>query len=573
MKNLYYIYTISCLLIATQFADAQGIIIPAGSYLIQDEGNIVTTGNFTNNGSFTANGGTVVFAGTTQSIDGTATDIFNNITVESGSTTIITSSSQQIRGILKSDGTLNANGNLTLLSNATQTALIDGEGIGNVTGNLTIQRYLAAGNGYKYVSSPFTSATVNQFSDDLDLNEDFPTFYRYDENDDSYGWMIYTNSSGALNPVEGYAANFGSSTSAKTIDMTGEVNNGNMSAPTLYNHDKEYTMGFNLVGNPYPSPIDWEAPTGWTRLNLDDAIYFFNASEFQYTGYYSSYINGVSSDNIASNIIPAMQGFFVHVSDGSYPVSATFSMTNAVRVNTLNPVYHKNGPQERPLIRLVSRYTKDTMASDAMVVYFDEDATHGFDKQLDALKIMNTDERAPNLYANGDNKLSISSIPVPVDSIDAVPLGFESTTDNEVSFIATDIEYMPYGLQAYIADAKSLTVQKLLPGKEYRYELAAGKHEQFSIVFSKKELSNTYFTYRGLNAYNNGQQLMVTLNLATGSSGDFVVRNIMGQDVYKTPLNGYGHHAVELPNTAGIYLLSFYSPNGVFTKKIFLSKE
>ena len=54
-------------------------------------------------------------------------------------------------------------GNLTLVSTAAQTALITGSGTGNVTGNVTMQRYLPSGFGYKYFSSPFQAATVNEF--------------------------------------------------------------------------------------------------------------------------------------------------------------------------------------------------------------------------------------------------------------------------------------------------------------------------------------------------------------------------------------------------------------------------
>jgi hypothetical protein len=543
---------------------------------VQDGGNLVTGGNFTNNGSFTQNDGTLIFVGTTQIIDGSSTDIFNNITVASGSTTTISSTNQTIKGILKSDGTLNAGGNLTLLSTATQTALIDGDGTGDVLGNVIMQRYLAAGNGYKYISSPFQSATVNEFADDLDLNEDFPTFYENDENDDATGWIIYTTTSNPLNPRQGYAANFGASDAPKTIDATGVVSNGTITGSTLYNRNKTYTQGFNLVGNPYPSPIDWEAVTGWTRTNIDDAIYFFNASEFQYTGHYSSYINGVSSDDIANGIIPSMQGFFVHVSDGSFPVSATFSMNNNVRINDLAPIYHKTSPLEIPLLRLTAKYAGDNASTDAAVIYFDELATKSFDNHFDALKMMNTNEKLPNIYihAADSTKMSINAIPIPTDSLDAIPLGLALSKDGIIVIKATTIQYLPTNLTYYLADAKTRNIQVIEPNKEYSFSLSAGEYlDRFSIVFSKKDIANTIFSYNGLNAYSNGHKLLVNLNLATGYTGDFVIRNMLGQDIYSTTLTGYGYHELSLPDAAGIYFLSFQSSAGIFSKKVFLSKE
>ena len=98
------------------------------------------------------------------------------------------------------NGNLSSGGNLTLVSTAAQTALIDGSGTGNVTGNVTMQRYLPSGFGYKYFSSPFQSATVNEFTDDMTLGHF--TFYRYDENRTSSGWVSYHNPvNKSLNPL------------------------------------------------------------------------------------------------------------------------------------------------------------------------------------------------------------------------------------------------------------------------------------------------------------------------------------------------------------------------------------
>src|SRR5690606_34243021 len=156
-----------------------------------------------------------------------------------------------------------------------------------------------------------------------------------------------------------YALNFGNSFAPKTVELTGVVNNGNISK-TLYNHDGFYTQGFNLVGNPYPSPIDWNATRGWTRTNIDDAIYFFTAGEDnRYTGTYSSYVaGGPSSDGKSSSVIPSMQGFFVHVSEsstGSYPVTGTLGMTNQVRINNFSQEFLKAPETEAfSLIRITA---------------------------------------------------------------------------------------------------------------------------------------------------------------------------------------------------------------------------
>ena len=304
-----------------------------------------------------------------------------------------------ISGILTAqNGDLSSGGNLTLLSTPVQTSLIDGSGSGNVTGNVTMQRYLPSGFGYKYFSSPFQSAIVNEFSDDMTLGSF--TFYKYDESRTASGWVSYSTPANILNPLEGYAVNFGSDPSANTVDVTGVVNNGNLSV-TLYNHNNAYTQGFNLTGNPYPSPIDWDAASGWTKTNIDNALYYFKASTTdQYGGTYGTYVNGISSDSIADNIIPSMQGFFVHVSDDTYPVTGILGFTNNVRITDLNHPFTKKKSlsKSNPLLRLTAAYSEDTSSEDPAVIYFDEKAAAEYDNQLDALKLMNTDLNFPNLY-------------------------------------------------------------------------------------------------------------------------------------------------------------------------------
>ena len=88
---------------------------------------------------------------------------------------------------------------------------------------------------------------------------------------------------------------------------------------------------------------------------MDNAIYFFsNGTVNQYTGTYSSYVNGVSSNGIASNIIAAMQGFFVHVSNGTYPVAGLLAVNNTAGNLNLTTVFFGYTVPQAPcrLIRL-----------------------------------------------------------------------------------------------------------------------------------------------------------------------------------------------------------------------------
>ena len=561
-------------------ASAQGLIIPTGGYVIADNGNIVTTANWVNNGSFTHNGGTLIFAGSRQTLGGTSSTQFNNLTIATGSNTSIISSGQLVQGVVLSNDTLNANGNLTLLSTAVQTALISGSGTGEVIGNLTMQRYLPSGFGYRYFSSPFEGDTVNNFSSEINLAASFPDVYSFNENLSSAGWVNYTNPSGLLTPLTGYAVNFGSSSIPLTVSLTGVVNNHTISSPALYNHNQTYTLGFNLVGNPYPSPVDWNVVGGWTKTNIDNAIYFFsNGTVSQYTGTYSSYVNGVSSNGVASNIIAAMQGFFIHISNGTFPVSGLLAVNNTARDLNLTTVFSDyTVPQApSPFIRLSAGFYDLGPDGDPAAFYFKAGADGSFDKDLDALKLMNTHPGVPNLYAIATDtaRLSIYALPDIFDSVEKVPLGLITAQDGWISFKATDIENMPVGLYVYLSDTQTGVKQDLQNAPPYRLYLAAGEYKnRFFLNFSTKEPvaggASGIPANGPLQAYCAGGTLFVNGNLSPGEKGEIRVFDLQGQLLLRGEISGSAYQQFPSNFAPGIYLVNFSAPEGIQTKKVLI---
>src|SRR5690606_29176238 len=108
--------------------------------------NLVLAGNYTNNGLYTPGLSTLVLdGGGGQSIGGTTATDFYNITVNKGSGTAVISTQQRLLSTLRMmGGTLNANGMLTLISNAEGDARIAEIIGGTIIGDIVAQRYLPA---------------------------------------------------------------------------------------------------------------------------------------------------------------------------------------------------------------------------------------------------------------------------------------------------------------------------------------------------------------------------------------------------------------------------------------------
>ncbi|HVI47043.1 MAG TPA: hypothetical protein VM802_19355 [Chitinophaga sp.] len=559
----------------------------ANNVTIQTGATVTVTGAVFRIGGVITGPGIIIAAAGTVEMNGTAAQtipagIFSSNTIQNftanNTNGITLSGTLNLSGILKvATGQLNTGGLLTLLSTATQTALIDGSGAGQVSGNVSMQRYLPDAFGYRYFSSPFQASTVNEFADDINLNATFPSFYRYDENKVSTGWVTYTNPAGTLVPMQGYAAQMGATHRVATVSITGAVNNQVITAVAPTNHNQPYTLGFNLVGNPYPSPVDWDAASGWSRTNIDNAVYYFNpGATDQYTGTYSTYINGVSSDGVAGNVIASMQGFFIHVTNGTFPVTGALSVNNNARVNTLTPVFHRV-PQTTPMLRMSAAFADEGQTPDPLVIYFDDAATAHFEKQADAWKLMNTDPTVPNIYALADDsaRLSIGAWPNWPDSTAVIPVGIRIARTGWITFNTISRERIPEQQPVYFYDKVTGLYTSLQEQAKYRVYLDAGSYEQrFSIVFRKSGEVVSPANEEEYRAYSKDGALYGYFDHIPGEKCFITIAGISGQLLGRKEFAGNGYyHLLGSRYSNGVYIVSFYVNGKVISRKVFVSNH
>ena len=558
------------------------LAISAGSSLTISGNTIQISGTITNAGTFTATSGIVELNGTSAQVIGAnlfSGNTINNLIINNNAGVALLGPLNITGSLLISNGSLASDGNITLNSSATGTALIDGSGTGQVTGNVTMQRYLPTSFGYKYLSSPFQAATVNELGDDMNLAASFPSVYRYDESRVGSGWVSYINPVNLLNPMQGYSVNFYSSPIvANTVDITGTVNNGPLSV-TLFNNNRTYTQGFNLVGNPYPSPINWDA-AGWTKTNIDNALYFFKASlTDQYGGTYSSYVNGISSDGIANAIIPSMQGFFIHVSNGTYPVTGVLGFTNSVRVTNPAPPFFKSAKASPVLlVRISATYSDDPASEDPAVVYFDENGTEDLDYSLDALKLFNTDLTIPNIYSvtSSNIRLSISALPLMTTSSYVVPLGLKANRDGTVVIKLKDAEEGLATGGIFLTDAVTGAKQDLLGGNQYSVSLVKGEYlNRFWLNFGSvtTSLPKNPAGEKMFSVYTTGGIVKAVINRLSGEKGDITIYNILGQPVFTARITETGNFEFTPSINNGIYIVTFVSGNERFSQKLLIGKR
>ncbi len=379
--------------------------------------SIALKGNIINDGTFNTNNGLILLNGTaSQSIGGSNPINFFDLTLNNAAGSGLTSA-QSIRGTLGlNNGTFNTNFNMfTLLSTAAATARIGQiTGSGNINGFITIQRFAPGGTtGWALLGTPVsTGLSFSDWDDNIAIScptcpdgfaAGFYSIYGYDETASG----SYSNTAAYIpintinDPIvanKGYWVYLGDgqfSTNDITIDVIGQVRKFNQTIPLNYtNYGNPLEDGWNLIHNPYPSPISWAALKGATS-NIDDAIYAYNADLNAGTGAHATYINGISSPAIASggigDVIPMSQGFYVH-STGATALNGT----EAVKVSG-NPTFLKSASVQNTNSLVRINMNGPYGFADESVLYIQPGATSNFDGSYDAMKMVGQDPYAPTI--------------------------------------------------------------------------------------------------------------------------------------------------------------------------------
>jgi hypothetical protein len=99
----------------------------------------------------------------------------------------------------------------------------------------------------------------------------------------------------------------------------GQINTG--PGDTIFYDTNVSDEGWNLLGNPTYSTLNWDAPTGWTKTNLDNTIYIWDPEANSGNGEYKVW-NGTTG-SLGNGLIAPYQAFWVHANTTSPGLSFT----------------------------------------------------------------------------------------------------------------------------------------------------------------------------------------------------------------------------------------------------------
>ena len=574
--------------------------------------------DFSNNGTFTAGTGTLVLNGSAnQSIQGSSLTTFNNISVTNSAqpTAVQIQSNQNLRGVLTlaANSVLDADGSsntsvLTLLStndNLTADASIATlPNNASVTGDVTVQRFMAieganSGRIYRFISSPVSGAAVSQIQAFIPVigpftgadasSTGFQSMFSYNESDITGNFDTgYINFPAAANtetfaPGVGYAifvqGNVApvSSAGSALFALRGPINAGNRSLPVSFTSSAILANdGWNLVGNPYPSTIDWDAG-GWTKTNINNAIYMRDNG--QASPVYATYVAGVPT-NGGTRHIPTGQAFFVK-SDGGSPV---LSATESVKVAGTQSTFFR----EETINNILRIDLSKGGIKDEIVIRFAENSTESFDPKMDAYKLKNGSATSPVLNLSSISKekfqMAINAAGPPIKcgsvnrksialSVDNVSSGSHTLTFREFESFSSDVKIVLK--DSFRGDSLVVTPQSNQYVFDVTSDVMSFGEKRFTLTFSCPSIVtalNEPTIDMEVKIYPNPTEGSFQIQIPSVQGTRVSIINSIGGNVGEVLLlddSKYQTGSFELYNPpVGVYLVKIINGNKVVTKKV-----
>jgi len=516
-------------------SSARQSLIDDHSWTISDDGNSATDG-ITWDGSESSDWNTQA-----NWVENTVPTISDYAVIENtGNPPIITTTANCSDLFVKSSATLTINSGGSLISNG---------GIAN-NGIINIQRSIPDGE-WHLISIPCSGITANTFLGD---------YLQYWDEPEQL-WVDITDETTVLSPVQGYSL-WGMAKNT-SYTFSGKPNTGNQSIPlTSSGSGVETSYGFNLVGNPYPSSINWDLlqPTYGTA-------YIWDASAASGAGDYLEWNAGSGG----TQNIPPMQGFFVYT-DGT---NETLNITNNHRTHSGAANFYKSSNDLSNVLVLAA---SNGNYADELTIRFDAMAQVGFELTKDSWKLISSGAGVSQLYSIcPSGKLAIDVRP----ECEIIQLGFANDQPGVYSIDIKEIADLP---EVYLEDTKTNKFHNLQSGKyEFSWDPDIDDETRFKLHLNAVGINENQISESDILIYAADGNIYIHAGqhaaLHSGTQNTYgtsehapmlSITDITGRTLLHQQLPGDDFITIPVNLQTGVYVVMVQTGNDIKTEKIFL---
>ena len=426
-----------------------------------------------------------------------------------------------------------------------------------VNGTSTVQQYVTStakgvtGRNW-YISSPVSAALSSTIT--TATTNDLVSYT------ESTGQWI--NAGTTMDVMKGYIA-LSPAQNTTLVFSGGSLNTGTQSVSNL-SYTGATKKGFNLLGNPYPSYLDWDAAT---ISNVLTTVWYRSKSTGAYLFQTYNSLGGLpTATNGGTNLIPPMQAFWVRATSSTNSVSFDNSMRSHLDQN--NAINRLKSPSKTNSVQQVLRLAiSNGVNTDETVLYSNPNALNGADN-YDSPKMTNANVTIPELYTlvEGEQMVinGLNTIPYNTE----IPLGFTTGQTNSFTIKTSLISNFELGTQIVLND-NLLNVQQDLSIADYSFTSdAVSTSTRFTLTFKAPSVAT------GINTENKEKILISTRNghiivNGTVNRATLEIFNTVGQKVISRNLSGTNiQENNNLP--VGAYFVKLTNDGKCITKKIII---
>jgi hypothetical protein len=335
-----------------------------------------------------------------------------------------------------------------------------------------------------------------------------------------------------------------------------------------------------MLGNPYPSAIDWASASGWTRTGTFQGgatpTFWRYISELNSYGFNvgGTWLGAGSPTN--PNVIPSSQGFFVRLVGG-----ATGSITATEAVKTANAqTFLRTATSNQNFLKLVLKKQDDNSGYIySGAVRFMDEATDGYDPMYDISNLGTASYyftfpvEGAECGINSMGSLSEQKI-VPVNSRFAGQSGMYTFSFEQLSTFNA-------GVEIFLKDKYFNTIQSLNGTSEVAFEVNSATMsmtDRFELIFnpvpftSVKGLGDGQFFGIHPNPSSGNSRVVFSVSGVNDNEGVITIVDMVGKVVFTSRMDllssKLNEKEFDLGLPAGVYNVKFSSRHSSFMEKM-----
>jgi len=461
---------------------------------------------------------------------------------------------------IPSDSYITVEGNLTLSdsllleasSSSNMASLITN---GTVSGAYAIVEQHLVQDQWHLVSSPVSAAQAGVY-----LN---CYFNKWNEQDST--WNYVTSTTENLTVGRGYhlwsSSGAGGLTVGPTdVEFTGLLNTGNYSPTITFHNASGEGHGWNEIGNPYPSAIEWNS--SWTKTNVDATVYVYDGTQYKHWNYNYS---GAPFNTMPNGEIPPTQGFWIKANASS----PSITIPNSERVHSSNTFYKDVVSINNHLAFNISgNGFNDIMSLGTLTASTDE-----FDGEFDAYKLMGNYD-APQIYTySGETKFAVNIFPE-ITEDKQLNVGFRCGADGNYILNVEGLDEFNPEIDVYLEDKLTGSSYEsyinLREEPEYEFFAQEGLDESRFVLHFIMTLNGNEneFVNSGVNIYSFNKSIYI--NYQMDDQADVIVYDLMGKEITSSNLISNTLNTLTITGEKGYYIAKVISGNRVITRKVFI---